>query len=226
MIPPSHPSGIHPRIVAKVVARRGRLHAYTEIVPERTAFVVIDMTRLSAELDPGCVSLVPAINRLAGTLRTAGGTVAWVTPAPSGGADANLVAIVGAERAQLFEEGRQPSAGAALWPGLDVAAGDLFAAKRGASAFFPGRCDLPDALVARGVDTVLIGGTVTNVCFESSARDAVELGHRVVMVSDALAGHSFGLHEATLATFYRIFGDVRPAAELEAMVTAAAAATH
>ena len=30
------------------------------------------------------------------------------------------------------------------------------------------------------------------------------------MVSDALSGQAHGLHEATLATFYRIFGDVRP----------------
>lgn len=65
-----------------------------------------------------------------------------------------------------------------------------------------------------GVDTVLMAGTVTNICCESSARDAAELGYKVIMVSDALAGHAHGLHEATLATFYRIFGDVRPSSEI------------
>jgi hypothetical protein len=30
----------------------------------------------------------------------------------------------------------------------------------------------------------------------------------------ALSGHAHGLHEATLATFYRIFGDVRPSSEI------------
>ena len=34
------------------------------------------------------------------------------------------------------------------------------------------------------------------------------------MISDALSGHAHGLHEATLATFYRIFGDVRPSEEV------------
>ena len=34
------------------------------------------------------------------------------------------------------------------------------------------------------------------------------------MISDALAGHAHGLHEATRATFYRIFGDVRPSHEV------------
>jgi nicotinamidase-related amidase len=64
------------------------------------------------------------------------------------------------------------------------------------------------------VDTVLIAGAVTNICCESSARDAAELEYRVIMVSDALSGHAHGLHEATLATFYRIFGDVRPSDEV------------
>ena len=46
------------------------------------------------------------------------------------------------------------------------------------------------------------------------ARDAVEDGFCVMMISDACAGHSHGLHEASLNTFYRCFGDVRPAADV------------
>jgi len=34
------------------------------------------------------------------------------------------------------------------------------------------------------------------------------------MISDALSGQVHGLHEATLATFYRIFGDVRPSEDV------------
>ena len=64
------------------------------------------------------------------------------------------------------------------------------------------------------IDTVLIAGAVTNICCESSARDAAELDYKVIMISDALSGHAHGLHEATLATFYRIFGDVRPSEEI------------
>jgi nicotinamidase-related amidase len=93
-------------------------------------------------------------------------------------------------------------------------AGDLRATKSGASAFFPGKCNLKPQLDAHGIDTVLIAGTVTNICCESSARDAAELEYKVILVSDALSGHAHGLHEATLATFYRIFGDVRPSAEV------------
>jgi hypothetical protein len=44
---------------------------------------------------------------------------------------------------------------------------------------------------------------------------AAELEYKVILVSEALSGHARGLHEATLATFYRIFGDVRPSNEIE-----------
>jgi nicotinamidase-related amidase len=71
---------------------------------------------------------------------------------------------------------------------------------------------------------VLIAGAVTNICCESSGRDAAELDYKVIMVSDALSGHAHGLHEATLATFYRIFGDVRPSAEIIELLRTASSA--
>jgi nicotinamidase-related amidase len=55
----------------------------------------------------------------------------------------------------------------------------------------------------------LITGTATNVCCESSARDAMMLNFKVVMVSDALATHSDEEHNATLSAFYGQFGDVQ-----------------
>ncbi|MEO1102410.1 MAG: cysteine hydrolase [Pseudomonadota bacterium] len=211
---PRHPSGIHPRIVAKVFRRRGRLHAYEGLDGTTTALVVVDMVDGLVANDGNCAAIVPAINALARAVRLAGGAVAWVRPAATA-PDRRLTAIVGAERAALFSQQSQPDdPRARLHERLDVASSDIRADKVGASAFFPGKCDLHGVLEARGIETVLIAGTVTNVCCESSARDAAELGYRVVMVSDALAGHAFGLHEASLATFYRIFGDVRPTAEI------------
>jgi nicotinamidase-related amidase len=77
--------------------------------------------------------------------------------------------------------------------------------------------DLDEATVGNddiGVDRILIAGTVTNICCESSARDAVELDYKVIMISDALSGQAHGLLEATLATVYRTFGDVRPSEDV------------
>ncbi len=48
-------------------------------------------------------------------------------------------------------------------------------------------------------------------------RDAPELGYKVILVSDALAGHARGLHEPTLPTFFE-FGDVRPSREILALL--------
>jgi hypothetical protein len=41
-VTPIHPSGIDPDVAAKVVARRGRLHALETLDPHRTALVVIN----------------------------------------------------------------------------------------------------------------------------------------------------------------------------------------
>jgi ureidoacrylate peracid hydrolase len=55
---------------------------------------------------------------------------------------------------------------------------------------------------------VLITGTVTNVCCESSARDAMMTNFKTVMVSDANAAMTMAEHNASLVAFYAIFGDV------------------
>ena len=72
----------------------------------------------------------------------------------------------------------------------------------------PGASDLPERLRAQGYDTVLITGTVTNVCCESSARDAMMLNFKTIMVSDANAARTDAEHNATLASIYTTFGDV------------------
>lgn len=100
------------------------------------------------------------------------------------------------------------SIGHALWPELDVQADDLVVLKRRYSAFIPGTCDLAPNLRERGIDTVLIAGTLTNVCCESSARDAMMLDFATVMLSDGCAAMSAEEHDASLAAFYATFGDV------------------
>lgn len=99
----------------------------------------------------------------------------------------------------------------AILAGLDVAESDVRAVKDGFSAFFPGKCDLHEQLKERSISHVIIAGTVTNVCCESSARDTVKLGYAITMMADGNAGHARGLHEASLNNMFRNFGDVRSA---------------
>jgi ureidoacrylate peracid hydrolase len=81
--------------------------------------------------------------------------------------------------------------------------------KKRFSAFIQGSSAIDEHLRRRGIDTLLIAGTTTNVCCESTARDAMMLNYKVVMVHDALAAYTDAEHNATLATFYMIFGDVQ-----------------
>jgi ureidoacrylate peracid hydrolase len=110
-----------------------------------------------------------------------------------------------AHRAAAMSEG---SKGQDLWPNLDVCPEDEIVRKYRFSAFLPGTSELPYRLRARGFDTVLIAGTVTNVCCESSARDAMMSNFKTIMVTDANAAMTKAEHEASLIAFYLIFGDV------------------
>ena len=209
-----HPSGIPQKIVDKVVRRRGRLHAFETIEGAKTALIVIDLDLATVGKDDQCRNIAPIVNAIASAVRASGGAVAWVL-SKMNVMPSNFAAILGIELAtRYFNDGQSNGPGTILWPELQKIDGDIISFKSGASAFFPGKCDLNERLEPLGIDTLLIAGTVTNICCESSARDATELGYKVIMISDALSGQAHGLHEATLATFYRIFGDVRPSGEI------------
>ena len=212
--PVQHPSGIPEKIVKKVVARRGRLHAFETLDPKTTALVVIDLDEATVGHDDTWQRIIATVNTLAAAVRETRGVVAWVLSRMNV-MPKHFGAILGAELAtRYFNDGHLGGPGTRLADALQREHADVIAVKSGASAFFPGKCDLKDQLDTRGIDTVLIAGAVTNICCESSARDAAELEYKVIMVSDALSGQAHGLHEATLATFYRIFGDVRPSDEI------------
>ncbi|MBM3548610.1 MAG: cysteine hydrolase [Alphaproteobacteria bacterium] len=201
--------------------RRGRRHAFVSLERAKTALVVIDMVPFFATENAYCRGIVPNINALAGALRKAGGLVAWIVPGASPRYPALMREFYGEQIADLYRrsggEGPLPSR---LWPALKHDPADLFFEKEGASAFFPGQCDLPGMLRVHGISTVLIAGTVTNVCCESSARDANAGGFRVIFLADANAARRDQDHNATLYTIYRSFGDVRTTAEVVEMIGA------
>jgi len=223
-----HPVTIPRDIVERMLERRGHLHLFDSIAPERTALVVIDMQ--NAFLEPGAPSetpvareIVPNINRLAAAVRAAGGVVAWTQGAfkRSGPHSWPLFfqTMVSPSRSEaILDALTEGQPGHALWNALDVHAQDIRVQKRRYSAFFPGACDLPERLRGRGIDTVLIAGTLTNVCCEASARDAMMADFRVVMVSDANAARSDAEHVASLATVVQFFGDVRSTGEVLALL--------
>ena len=219
-----HQIAIPHEVVAAVMKRLGRLHVFEEFDARRSALIVIDMQ--NAFVAPGCSRLqvpvareiVPAINRLAAAFRAAGGTVVWTHMAAydDGSWDVHFHRFMNAERrAAILRTLARGSEGYALYPELKADPADLIVEKTRYSVFHPGASRLDEELRARGIDTVVITGTLTNVCCESSARDAMMLDYNVVFVSDATAAKTDAAHNATLATMMQVFADVMSTEEVE-----------
>lgn len=205
-------------IVERVVRARGREHCYADLDPARTALVVIDLQNAFMEepvghaVVPAARDIVPAVNRLAAAVRQAGGSVFWVKmthdDACLGDWSMAFEMLTPERRLKRIGALSEGTRGHELWATLDVRPEDETVLKYRYSGFLPGTSDLADRLRARGFDTLLITGTVTNVCCESSARDASMLNFRTIMVSDGNAALTHAEHEAALTAFYNIFGDV------------------
>jgi ureidoacrylate peracid hydrolase len=224
-----HQVAIRAEIIERVLARRGRLHLYERLDAKRTALVVIDMQNAfvapGAPIEvPGARAIVPNINRLAAELRKRGAPVIWVRHqnAADGGDWSRFfdVFVKPENRARAVQALSAGSELQTLWAGLNVAPGDVRVTKNRYSALIAGASDLGTLLKQRGVDTLLIAGTKTNVCCESTARDAMMLDYKVVLLCDCTAALSDDEHLATLENVIQQFGDVMTADDALALLTA------
>jgi ureidoacrylate peracid hydrolase len=213
-----HNFSIPQSVIDRVVAKRGREHVFDTLEPTKTALVVVDMQNafmlpgVAHALCPMAEKVVPNINRLAVATRATGGRVIWIKTTFKAGALQNWSTYF---EMVTPEQGKKriaaltaDSKGHELWPLLDMKPSDIIVEKNRFSAFIQGSSNLADVLRSRGVDTVLITGTVTNVCCESTARDAMMLNFKTVMVSDGNAAVTDDDHKAALCAFYLTFGDV------------------
>lgn len=212
-----HKVNVRQEIIDRVLARRGRYHWFEELDPRRTALVIIDMQELfcapgaPAEV-AGSRDIVEPINELTEELRKIGVPVIWVLHAnsqTSGRSDWELffnyiVADEVREKTmQSLAPGRQQ-----VWSGLTVDAADARVIKNRYSALIAGSSGLERLLRSLDIDTVLVAGTKTNVCCEATARDAMMLDFKVVMVSDCCAALSDDEHRSALENMIQQFGDV------------------
>jgi ureidoacrylate peracid hydrolase len=215
-----HSIELFPSVVERVRARVGREHPFDKLDAKRTALVVIDMQDYFVAPDspaavPLAPAIVPAINRLGSALRERGGHVVWVRGTARDTARSwsvfnnDLMTADRRERRSALMDGD----GFAFWHLNDVRPEDVQVVKNRFSAFIEGSSDIVQHLAAREVNSLLIAGTVTGVCCESSARDAMMLNYKVIMVADALAAHSDQEHNASLSAFYATFGDVQTVEE-------------
>lgn len=198
------------------------------LIPAKTAHLVVDlqvgfMAPGSVAETPMNLQILPAVNRISAALREAGGLNVFLRytydPTWTG-----FFGRFAPGRTEPMEAAFSPGAEQhALWPEMDVQAQDLILDKTRFSAMIPGTCDLDAELRARGIDTLIVTGCVSNCCCESTIRDAMQMNYNIVFVQDGNAAASDADHNGAVADLFGIFGcDVCSADQVVERLTAAA----
>ena len=213
-----HKSAIHPDVIRRANERRGSIRVFDSLVSGQTAHIVVDLQ--NGFMAPGEVAeiatareIVPNVNRISSALRQAGGLVVYVQNTFDEIAVSTWSTFFDhfctASRRQRMIDTFSPGAfGHAIWPGLEVLPQDLKVQKRRFGAFAPGSSELHAILQQRGIDTLIITGTATQVCCESTARDAMMLNYKVFFIADGNATFNDDEHNGTLSAMAHAFCDV------------------
>lgn len=201
-----------------------------ELIPEKTALIVIDMQYLDAHPDYGlgkrakdlgighlvkpyfdrCAEATGKIQELLQTAREIGVEVFHVAIAPYT-SDARECGVV----SRLL--GYRPPKGSRETDILDELApldDEIVLPKITSSAF--NSTPLDQMLRNMEKDTLIVCGVVTNGCVETTVRDGRDLGYKIVMVSDACAAFTVEAHENTLKHMSGTRGNVRETAGIVA----------
>jgi len=99
-----------------------------------------------------------------------------------------------------------------LDPRMDQRLEDYVLDKTRYSSFY--NTSLEVILRGLGVDTLIVCGVTTEICVESTIRDAYFRDFKIIVPKDAVAAMDIGRHKGTLATIEFGFGSVTTSAEL------------
>ncbi|HTM86704.1 MAG TPA: isochorismatase family cysteine hydrolase [Terriglobales bacterium] len=198
------------------------------IDPARCALIVIDMQNAfvaeGAPFEtPGAREMIPRLEQLIGCAREVQMPIVWTQSdhrPPYGGLMLRKFPAIANERVlwqgepsfQMYPDMIQPREGSLEYRII----------KHKFDAFF--ETDLDAILRYHRADTVIITGTATNACCESTARSAFMRDFKVVFPSDANATFDDAMHRATLANIDLLFGRVLTTEELLAEIGARRAA--
>lgn len=160
------------------------------IIPEKTAMLVVDMqndfVQEGAAIEvPRARAMVPRLNRLLDACRSHSILVIYIHHVIRGGdIDAGRLA----DHHEAVRDNKALLAGTPnveIFEGLKPHASDLMVAKPRYSAFYG--TDIEAILRSKGIDTLIVSGTVTNVCCDSTTRDAFSRDYKVIFLSDGTA---------------------------------------
>ncbi|MBV8537976.1 MAG: cysteine hydrolase [Alphaproteobacteria bacterium] len=210
----------------------GREHIFADIDPRKTAHVIVDlqdgfMAPGAAVEIPMAREIVPNVNKISAAVRAAGGLNVFIRylidPESRAAWSHWFTKFMTPERTRRMEKAfTRGGDGFELWPGLEVTKDDLIVDKTRLGAFVPGSSNLHEVLQARGIETLIITGTATNVCCESTARDAMQMNYQVIFVADGNATNNDAEHNATLNAMMALFADVMTTDEVVACLAKAA----
>ena len=220
-----HNVGISDDIKSRLEARRGRYHLYDTFEAKKTALVIIDMQ--NAFCAPGAPAEVPAsrgivenLNKFNTALRDTAVEIIWIVSAfdsvGSGTDWENFFNYIVADdvRDKTRAYMAPGAEGTLLWPELTRLDNEQLIVKNRYSCLVPGSSHLERVLRSRGIDTLLLAGTKTNICCETAARSAFDMDFKVVLVEDCCAALSDREHLAALENVIQQFGDVMTSQEI------------
>jgi ureidoacrylate peracid hydrolase len=195
------------------------------LAPAHTALLIVDMQNdfcaeggyiesVVGKNAAACRAVAAPLMALVNAARAGGVPVFWVR------ADYRPEKLPASMAARFAVQGKgriccEPGTWGADFHGVAPAPGEAVIDKHCYSAFIG--TDLAARLSGRGVRTLVFAGVQTNVCVETSLRDAYSLGFNVVAAADCMASHTVELHEATLKNVRFLFGDVLSGREIAAL---------
>ena len=191
--------------------------------PDGCALVVIDMQndfcapggyidKVMAKDVSAAAAAVPALQHLLDAARRTRVPVVWLCADYSRERVPNSMRVK-LEARSISVDCCQPGTWGADWFGVRPDAADTVVTKHSYSGF--AGTDLASRLKTMGVRTLVFTGVQTQVCVESTVRDAHSLGYFCVVAQDAVASHTPALHDATLTNIGLLFGDVCSTADVE-----------
>jgi len=191
------------------------------VAPDRMALVNVDLQSCFVEgATPEGLTVVHRVNRLAGVCRTVGIPIFQVRHVLPNGADPGVLGEIFPVVRQGFLD--RDSATAAFHEALVIDPLDILLEKPHFGAFHD--TDLEAQLREREIDTIIVTGIETNVCCETTAREAMVRDFRVLFMSDGTTtGGVPGLsveevQRASLATLGMCFAQVASVDEMIQMI--------
>ena len=206
----------------------------TKIEPEKSALLIIDMTYICTHREYGVGAilksknaegtgqyfydriekeLIQNQNKLAAFFREHGMPVVFLTFSPVRKDAKDLyplgyIADLESRKYQtdLFSTENNDLDIMGIREELNVQEEDMVINKLSSGAFYTSNLDA--TLRNMGIKTLFFTGVCTNMCVESTAREAVDRGYNAIIIEDACATYKKEWQDATCEIFEMIFGAV------------------